>query len=135
MYPKQLSLTGSFQYVPSHCRVLGDEKADLLAKNALWNTLVFSPIQLNMSRAVFTANFRSSTGHDFQYKHLRRIGEVADDVCSICLGETIEFLHLTTCTALAFMTFNPDKFTKVKFHWAARSLIADFPTDWLRASR
>ncbi|GFT08048.1 uncharacterized protein TNCV_2589621 [Trichonephila clavipes] len=86
--------------------------------------LIHSPVPMGLLRQVFSAVFRTLTGHDFFQKYLHRISVKDTPDYPLCpCGEAMNFVHLTDCASLASTGFNfsSDNFTaKAGLYWAAR---------------
>ncbi|GFX46170.1 uncharacterized protein TNCV_2298191 [Trichonephila clavipes] len=83
---------------------------------------------MGLPRQVFSAVFKTLTGHDFLEQHLHRIGVQDTSDCLLChCGEAMNFVHQTVCNSLANTDFNfsSDNFTaKTGLYWAARREMA-----------
>ncbi|GFU61826.1 uncharacterized protein TNCV_4564711 [Trichonephila clavipes] len=44
------------------------------ARGQIWETLLYSPVQLDLSRQIFSAVFSTLTGHDIFQQYIHRIG-------------------------------------------------------------
>ncbi|GFX27253.1 uncharacterized protein LOC103524116 [Trichonephila clavipes] len=100
-----------FQWVPSHCGLWGNERADFLAKMGTasrvaldkpWSTLCKKSHGIPSSpRAAAVAKFRLLTGHDCLCAHLFRFNLVTSPICVLCdTGQDMAAAHLDECSAL-----------------------------------
>ncbi|GFX49698.1 uncharacterized protein LOC103524116 [Trichonephila clavipes] len=106
-----------FQWVPSHCGLWGNERADFLAKrngesfrltasrvarDKTWSTLCKKSHGIPSSpRAAAVAKFRLLTGHDCLCAHLFRFNLVTSPICVLCdTGQDMTAAHLDECSAL-----------------------------------
>ncbi|GFV30127.1 uncharacterized protein LOC103524116 [Trichonephila clavipes] len=100
-----------FQWVPSHCGLWGNERADFLAKkgtasrvarNKPWSALCKKSHDIPSSpRAAAVAKFRLLTGHDCLCAHLFRFNLVTSPICVLCdTGQDMTAAHLDECSAL-----------------------------------
>ncbi|GFV67737.1 uncharacterized protein LOC103524116 [Trichonephila clavipes] len=100
-----------FQWVPSHCGLWGNERADFLAKKGTasrvardkpWSTLCKKSHGIPSSpRAAAVAKFRLLTGHDCLCAHLFRFNLVTSPICVLCdTGQDMTAAHLDECSAL-----------------------------------
>ncbi|GFV65923.1 uncharacterized protein LOC103524116 [Trichonephila clavipes] len=121
-----------FQWVPSHCGLWGNERADFLAKKESfrltasrvardkpWSTLCKKCHGIPSSpRAAAVAKFRLLTGHDCLCAHLFRFNLVTSSICVLCdTGQDMTAAHLDECSALN------DLNCIVKRYWRARCLM------------
>ncbi|GFS79338.1 probable RNA-directed DNA polymerase from transposon BS [Trichonephila clavipes] len=117
-----------FQWVPSHCGLWGNERADFLAKKGTasrvardkpWSTLCKKSHGIPSSpRAAAVAKFRLLTGHDCLCAHLFRFNLVNSPICVLCdTGQDMTAAHLDECSALN------DLNCIVKRYWRARCLM------------
>ncbi|GFT28440.1 integrase catalytic domain-containing protein [Trichonephila clavipes] len=124
-----------FQWVPSHCGLWGNERADFLAKKGNgesfrltasrvardkpWSTLCKKSHGIPSSpRAAAVAKFRLLTGHDCLCDHLFRFNLVTSPICVLCdTGQDMTAAHLDECSALN------DLNCIVKRYWRARCLM------------
>ncbi|GFV96477.1 uncharacterized protein LOC103524116 [Trichonephila clavipes] len=117
-----------FQWVPSHCGLWGNERADFLAKKGTasrvardkpWSTLCKKSHGIPSSpRAAAVAKFRLLTGHDCLCAHLFRFNLVTSPICVLCdTGQDMTAAHLDECSALN------DLNCIVKRYWRARCLM------------
>ncbi|GFW71053.1 uncharacterized protein LOC103524116 [Trichonephila clavipes] len=100
-----------FQWVPSHCGLWGNERADFLAKKGTasrvardkpWGTLCKKSHGIPSSpRAAAVSKFRLLTGHDCLCAHLFRFNLVTSPICVLCdTGQDMTASHLDECSAL-----------------------------------
>ncbi|GFW76761.1 uncharacterized protein LOC103524116 [Trichonephila clavipes] len=100
-----------FQWVPSHCGLWGNERADFLAKgngffrvarDKPWSTLCKKSHGIPSSpRAAAVAKFRLLTGHDCLCAHLFRFNLVTSPICVLYdTGQDMTAAHLDECSAL-----------------------------------
>ncbi|GFT21497.1 uncharacterized protein LOC103524116 [Trichonephila clavipes] len=107
-----------FQWVPSHCGLWGNERADFfgkkgngksfrltcsrVARDKPWSTLCKKSHGIPSSpRAVAVAKFRLLTGHDCLCAHLFRFNLVTSPICVLCdTGQDMTAAHLDECSAL-----------------------------------
>ncbi|GFX11503.1 uncharacterized protein LOC103524116 [Trichonephila clavipes] len=100
-----------FQWVPSHCGLWGNERADFLAKKGTasrvardkpWSTLCKKSHGIpSSSHAAAVAKFRLLTGHDCLCAHLFRFNLVTSPICVLCdTGQDMTAAHLDECSAL-----------------------------------
>ncbi|GFY29664.1 uncharacterized protein LOC103524116 [Trichonephila clavipes] len=121
-----------FQWVPSHCGLWGNERADFLAKKESfrltasrvardkpWSILCKKSHGIPSSpRAAAVAKFRLLTGHDCLCAHLFRFNIVTSPICVLCdTGQDMTAAHLNECSALN------DLNCIVKRYWRARCLM------------
>ncbi|GFT81664.1 uncharacterized protein LOC103524116 [Trichonephila clavipes] len=117
-----------FQWVPSHCGLWVNERADFLAKKGTasrvardkpWSTLCKKSHGIpSSSRAAAVAKFRLLTGHDCLCAHLFRFNLVTSPICVFCdTGQDMTAAHLDECSALN------DLNCIVKRYWRARCLM------------
>ncbi|GFV50518.1 uncharacterized protein LOC103524116 [Trichonephila clavipes] len=100
-----------FQWVPSHCGLWGNERADFLAKKGTasrvardkpWSTLCKKSHGIPSSpRAAAVAKFRLLTGHGCLCAYLFRFNLVTSPICVLCdTGQDMTAAHLDECSAL-----------------------------------
>ncbi|GFU81428.1 uncharacterized protein LOC103524116 [Trichonephila clavipes] len=117
-----------FQWVPSHCGLWGNERADFFGKKGTasrvardkpWSTLCKKSHGIPSSpRAAVVAKFRLLTGHDCLCAHLFRFNLVTSPICVLCdTGQDMTAAHLDECSALN------DLNCIVKRYWRARCLM------------
>ncbi|GFX88338.1 transposable element Tc3 transposase [Trichonephila clavipes] len=100
-----------FQWLPFHCGLWGNERADFLAKKGTasrvardkpWSTLCKKSHGIPSSpRAAAVAKFRLLSGHDCLCAHLFRFNLVTSPICVLCdTGQDMTAAHLDECSAL-----------------------------------
>ncbi|GFU72975.1 uncharacterized protein LOC103524116 [Trichonephila clavipes] len=103
-----------FQWVPSHCGLWGNERADFwqkkgtasrVARDKPWSTLCKKSHGIPSSpRAAAVAKFRLLTGHDCLCAHLFRFNLVTSPICVSCdTGQDMTAAHLDECSALNYL--------------------------------
>ncbi|GFY14756.1 uncharacterized protein TNCV_647991 [Trichonephila clavipes] len=97
------------------------------AKGKIWDTLLHNPVPINIPRQIFSANFRTLTGHYFQ-GYLHRIG--GKTPLTVSKKEVMNFNYLTVCASLTNTNFNFELSSsnifseKASLYWSARREIA-----------
>ncbi|GFV81062.1 uncharacterized protein LOC103524116 [Trichonephila clavipes] len=93
-----------FQWVPSHCGLWGNERADFLAKRERVREVTLCKKSHGIPsspRAAAVAKFRLLTGHDCLCAHLFRFNLVTSPICVLCdTGQDMTAVHLDECSAL-----------------------------------
>jgi ribonuclease HI len=125
----QINCEVMFQWIPSHCDLPGNDKADELAKAgaSMKQPVTKIPLQ-TMGRKewttarrgkkwpkaqakeekilVTTAQFRLDTGHDLLGCHLKRFNFTKDNKCTLCNPVKSDRSHLFRCSAIKSDTDN-----------------------------
>ncbi|GFT58442.1 uncharacterized protein TNCV_2119361 [Trichonephila clavipes] len=119
-----------FQWIPSHCGIPGNKKANSLAKHGC--NLPLPSVSLSCKQSISNISRPTLSSHDFLQQHLHRIGVEDTPDCPLCLcREAMNFVHLTVCASLANTGFNfsSDNFNaKAGLYWAARRKMAHSST-------
>lgn len=72
----------------------------IAAEGKQWESLLVKNIRSqHYPRKASVALFRLVTGHDFLYKHLKRIGIKRDATCPLCNREDQDAVHILDCQA------------------------------------